>query len=279
MKIGEFNDLEILRFTSVGAYLGDVEGNDILLPNKYLTDDLEIGQQIKVFVYRDSEDRAVATTEIPLIELGSFAYLRVSSVDFFGAFADWGLEKELMIPFKEQNKKLEEGQYCLVHLLLDAQTDRVYGSTKVNRYLEECEEEFRPNQEVNLLICDRTDLGVKVIVNDRYSGMIFQSDISRPLQRGERTAGFVFNLREDGKLDVRLEPAGYEKVPDSAEKLLEILKNRGRLPFTDKSDPDLIREELGMSKKTFKQAVGALYKQRLIELEPNGIKLVEANKG
>lgn len=278
MNIGEFNDLEILRFTSVGAYLGDEEGNDVLLPNKYLTEDLEIGERIKVFVYRDSEDRAVATTEIPLIELGSFAYLRVNSVDFFGAFADWGLEKDLMIPFKEQNKKLEEGQYCLTYLLLDEQTDRVYGSTKVNRYLEPCEEDFRPNQEVNLLICDKTNLGVKVIVNDRYSGMIFRSDLSRPLQRGERTAGFIYNVREDGKLDVRLEPAGYVKVPDSAEKLLAILKTRGRIPFTDKSDPDLIREELGMSKKTFKQAVGALYKQRLIILETNGISLSDAQK-
>jgi hypothetical protein len=273
MNIGEFNDLEILRFTSVGAYLGDPEGNDVLLPNKYLDDSHEIGQIIKVFVYRDSEDRAVATTEIPLIELGSFAYLKINSVDFYGAFADWGLEKDLMIPFKEQNKKLEAGQYCLVHLLLDTQTDRVYGSTKVNRYLEPCTEVFRPNQEVNLLICDKTDLGVKVIVNERYSGMIFRSDLSRPLQRGERTAGFVAHVREDGKLDVRLEPAGYVKIPDSAERLLEILKTKGRLPYTDKSDPDLIREELGMSKKTFKQAVGALYKSRLILLEADGIVL------
>lgn len=271
MKIGEFNDLTVLRFTSVGAYLGDEEGNDVLLPNKYLDNDMEIDDVISVFVYRDSEDRPVATTEIPLIQLNSFAYLKVTSVSHFGAFADWGLEKELMIPFKEQNKKLEEGQIVLVYAQLDESTDRVFGSTRVNRYLKPCEEALDKDELVELIVCDQTDLGLKVIVNNQYSGLIFNNDITRPLKRGERTGGYVYNVRPDGKIDVRLEKDGYVKVNDSTDKLLRILKEKGRISLTDKSDPEDIRELVGMSKKTFKQAVGALYKQRLIKLEPTEI--------
>lgn len=271
MKIGDFNDLTILRFTSVGAYLGDEEGNDVLLPNKYLDDAMEIDDLISVFVYRDSEDRPVATTETPLIQLNKFAYLKVTSVTHFGAFVDWGLEKELMIPFKEQNKKLEEGQTVLVCLQLDESTDRVFGSTRTNKYLLPCEEKFESDQRVDVLVCEATDLGVKVIVNNKYSGLIFKNDISRPLHRGERIGGFVYNVREDGKLDVRLEKDGYVKVEDSTEKLLSILKKNGKINLTDKSDPDDIREAVGMSKKTFKQAVGALYKQKLVRLDPTEI--------
>ncbi len=271
MNIGQFNDLTLLRFTSVGAYLGDEQGNDVLLPNKYLTEEMDIDDVISVFVYRDSEDRAVATTEMPKIQLNTFAYLKVNTVDFYGAFADWGLEKELMIPFKEQHRKLEAGNWYLTYLLLDEQTDRVYGSTRSNKHLEKCTEEFQPDQPVSLLICDTTELGVKVIVNDRYSGLIFNSDVTRPLSRGERTLGYVTNVREDGKLDVRLEVQGYGKVSTSADKLLNILKKRGKLNITDKSHPDEIREAVGMSKKTFKQAVGALYKQRLVRLDDDAI--------
>lgn len=271
MKIGEFNELTLIRFTSVGAYLCDEEDNDVLLPNKYLTDEMELDDLLTVFVYRDSEDRAVATTQTPLIELNGFAYLKVTSVNHFGAFADWGLEKELMIPFKEQNKKLEEDRYYLTYLLLDEQTDRVYGSTKTNRYVKECTESFDPDQEVELLIGENTDLGLKVIVNNTYAGLIFNNDISRTVKRGEITKGYVAKVREDGKLDIRLEIAGFDKVLSSAERLLEVLKKKGRISITDKSHPDDIREAIGMSKKTFKQAVGNLYKKRLIELKEDSI--------
>lgn len=274
MKIGEFNELTLLRFTSVGAYLGDEEDNDVLLPNKYLTDDMELDDKLSVFVYRDSEDRAVATTETPYIQLNGFAYLKVTSVDFVGAFADWGLEKELMIPFKEQNKKLEEGRYYLTYLLLDEQTDRVFGSTKTNRYVTHCEEQFDPNEPVDLLICESTDLGVKVIVNNLYAGLIFNNDISRPIKRGDYTTGYVANVREDGKLDIRLDKVGMDKVLSSADELLAIIKKRGFISITDKSHPDDIREAVGMSKKTFKQAVGNLYKQRLIALKEDRIEYV-----
>ena len=317
MKIGEMNELRILRFTSVGAYLGELETrineeisdiedieqpkedlipeeeslsskyirstkvsrevdltrdkDGILLPNKYITDEMEVDDIINVFVYRDSEDRPVATTETPLIKMNGFAYLKITSVNFFGAFADWGLEKELMIPFKEQNLKVEEGRYYLTCLLLDDKTDRVFGSTRVQRYFQFCDEQFENDEEVSLLICETTDLGVKVVVNDKYSGLIFHNDISRPVKRGDWTTGYVSNVREDGKLDIRLDKSGYVKIEGSAEKLLEILKVQKTLNLTDKSDPEIIRETVGMSKKTFKQAVGNLYKQKLITLEEDRI--------
>ncbi|MCH2230329.1 MAG: S1-like domain-containing RNA-binding protein [Crocinitomicaceae bacterium] len=275
MNIGEFNNLTILRFTSVGAYLADEEDNDVLLPNKYLTDDMQLDDEVSVFVYRDSEDRVVATTEKPYIEMGGFAYLKATAVSHFGAFVDWGLEKELMVPFKEQNLKLEEGRYYLTHLFLDDQTDRVVGSTRVQRYFQFCEEEFEADALVDLLICETTDLGVKVVVNNKYSGLIFRSDISKSVKRGDYIKGYVAKVREDGKLDIRLDKVGYDKISGSAEELLKILQRDKSLNLTDKSDPDDIREILGMSKKTFKQAVGSLYKQRLIKLGEGKISIVE----
>lgn len=275
MNIGEVNQLQVLRFTSVGAYLGDEAGNDVLLPNKYITEDMEIDSMLDVFIYRDSEDRVVATTEKPLIQLGGFSYLFIKDVTVFGAFADWGLEKDLMIPFKEQNKKLEEGRWYLTTLQLDKDTDRVYGSTKTNRYLEDCLHPIDRTTAVDLLICDITDLGVKVIVDNRYSGLIYHNDITRNLDRGERTVGYVYNVREDGKLDVRLDPVGEVKISESAERLLSILKVKKHLPIHDKSSPDDVRNSVGMSKKTFKQAVGSLYKERLITIDTDGISIVE----
>lgn len=277
MRIGEVNELQILRFTSSGAFLGDEEGNDVLLPGKYLTDDMREDDMIEVYLYRDSEDRLVATTERPYIELNGFAYLNVIEVGGFGAFVDWGLEKDLMIPFKEQNKKLEEGRTYLTCLLLDDATDRLYGSTKVNRHLQECTESFDGAQEVDLLICDSTDLGVKVIVNNKYSGLIYHNDVSRPLVPGSKTKGYVFNVREDGKLDVRLDPSGGKRIFDSADRLLEILERKKILYVHDKSAPEDIRETVGMSKKTFKQAVGKLYKEKKIVLNDDSIELVESN--
>ncbi|MDA9881408.1 S1-like domain-containing RNA-binding protein [Crocinitomicaceae bacterium] len=275
MKIGQVNELKLLRFTSVGAYLGDEEDNDVLLPNKYLTDDLDVDDSVEVFIYRDSEDRIVATTERPYIELFHFAYLKVKEVNFFGAFMDWGLEKDLMVPFKEQNLKFEEGRYYLVYLDLDESTDRLYGSAKVNKFLHECKKEYDPEQLIDIMICDTTDLGVKVIVDGIYSGLIFKNDISRQLKRGEKTFGYISKVREDGKLDVRLDKTSRAKISDSAQVLMEILENKKYIPLTDKSDPDEIRAVVGMSKKTFKQAVGNLYKQRLITIEVSGIYLVE----
>lgn len=274
MKLGQLNDLTILRFTSVGAYLGDEADNDVLLPNKYLTPELEIDDVVSVFLYKDSEDRIVATTETPLIQLNEFKYLQVKEVGAFGAFLDWGLEKDLLVPFKEQRLKLEEGRYYLVTLRLDEATDRLYGSTRINRFMEPCEDPEYLNKESDIQICETTDLGVTVIVDGIYKGIIYHNDVNRVLNKGEHYTGFVYNIREDGKVDVRLERGDLQRFDEAAERLLGILQDKKILRLSDKSHPDEIREQVAMSKKMFKQAIGKLYKARLINLSEDSIELV-----
>jgi predicted RNA-binding protein (virulence factor B family) len=272
MKIGEYNVLTILRFTSVGAYLGDEDDNDVLLPNKYLTDDMEIDQEITVFLYKDSEDRLVATTQKPYIKLNSFAYLKVKEISAYGAFVDWGLEKDLLIPFREQTNRLEEDKYYLVYLKLDTATNRLVATTKTKKLYATDTSSIQVNDEVDLLLCETFDLGVKVIVNDAFLGIIYHNDVNRKLRRGDYTKGYVYNIREDGKLDVRLEKSGYEKIEPLSQQLLDLIKSKkGIIYLTDKSHPDEIREVVGMSKKTFKQAVGNLYKNRLIQINDDSI--------
>jgi predicted RNA-binding protein (virulence factor B family) len=275
MHLGQYNTLTILRFTAPGAYLGDDEDNVVLLPTKYLTPELEIGEEIEVFLYLDSEDRLVSTTEKPYIELNSFAFLKVKEVTHFGAFLDWGLEKDLLVPFKEQSLKMEEDKWYLVYLYLDEATQRLVASAKVKRYFEMEHIMVQEMDEVDLLICDTTELGKNVVVNDTYSGLIYKNDIIRPLKRGEKCKGYVTKVREDGKLDISLEIPGFQKIEPNAQNLIQYLqKHDGKLQLTDKSDPDEIREIIGMSKKTFKQAVGNLYKQRLIEIHHDHIALL-----
>lgn len=274
MRLGEVNELQVLRFTSSGAFLGDEEGNDVLLPGKYITDEMELDEPFEVYLYKDSEDRLVATTERPLVQLNGFAYLEIKEVGIFGAFADWGLEKDLLIPFKEQHQKLEKGQIALVTLQIDEATNRLFGSTKVRRYFEKCEIPLEDTRPVDILICDKTDLGVNVIVEDRFSGLIYNNDLSRYTRKGEKSVGYVYNVRPDGKLDIRLEPPGRTKISEASQKLLDILQTEKVLHIHDKSAPEDIRSAVGMSKKTFKQAVGDLYKRRLIELGDEQIRLV-----
>ena len=275
MNLGKYNTLRILRLTTVGAYLGDDEGNDVLLPNKYVTQEMSVGEDVNVFLYKDSEDRLVATTEKPYITLNEFAYLQVKQLTPFGAFLDWGLEKDLLVPFREQTSKLEEEKYYLIYLKLDEETNRLVATAKTNKYYTTDTSDLELNQEVDLLICETFDLGVKIVVNGKFLGIIYHNDVNRKLRRGDYTKGFVYNIREDGKLDVRLEVSGYAKVEPNAEKLLAILNNRnGVLYLTDKSDPDDIREAVGMSKKTFKQAVGNLYKQKKIRINPDSIEIL-----
>ncbi|KPM48978.1 GntR family transcriptional regulator [Jiulongibacter sediminis] len=276
LKVGQNNKLKILRGTSVGFYLGDDEGNDVLLPHKYIPEDAEVGQDIEVFLYRDSEDRIIATTLKPLIELNKFACLEVTAVTRFGAFLDWGLEKELLVPFKEQNQKLREGDWAIVYLYLDEQTDRLVASAKVNKHLEVENIQLEERQEVEILPYEKSDLGQNVIVNDLYRGLIYENEIFQPVIWGDRTKAYVKKVREDGKIDISLRPIGFENVVDTdAQKILELLKSaNGELPYTDKSDPADIQGYFGMSKKAFKRAIGGLYKQRLIEISEEGLKLI-----
>lgn len=272
LHLGVFNELTILRFTSVGAYLGDDEDNDVLLPTKYIPKGAEIGNQISVFLYLDSEDRIIATTLKPLLELHEFGLLKVNQVSHFGAFLEWGIEKDLFVPFKEQHLKMEEGKSYIVYLYLDEATNRLVASSRIKRFLEFEVVIVNEGDEVDLLIHSTTELGKNVIVNDTYSGLIYKNDIVRPLRFGEKCKGFVTKVRPDGKLDIALEKPGFEKLESNSQRLLDIIKsNDGKLFLTDKSDPDRIREEVGMSKKTFKAAVGILYKLRLIQLNEDHI--------
>ena len=272
LHLGVFNELTILRFTSVGAYLGDDEDNDVLLPTKYIPQGSEIGDQISVFLYLDSEDRIIATTLKPLLELHEFGLLRVNQVSHFGAFLEWGIEKDLFVPFKEQHLKMEESKSYIVYLYLDEATNRLVASSRIKRFLEFEVVIVYEGDEVDLLIHSTTELGKNVIVNDTYSGLIYKNDIVRPLRFGEKCKGFVTKVRPDGKLDIALEKPGFEKLELNSQRLLDIIKsNNGKLFLTDKSDPDRIREEVGMSKKTFKAAVGILYKLRMIQLKEDHI--------
>lgn len=276
MKLGAWNDLRLDRFTSVGAYLEDEDGNDVLLPNKYVDPDLKEDDITSVFIYKDSEDRIIATTLTPKMTVNEFGVLKCVEVNQYGAFLEWGVEKHLFVPYREQPKQLEEGKYYLIYLYVDDATHRLVGTTRIHRHLKSALGELSPNERVEIVVCERTDLGVKVIVNHAFQGLIFNSDIRQTLKMGYRVAGFVKQVREDGKVDVVLQPDGYDKVEGLSRKFLQLLsENEGFMHITDKSSPEEIERVTGWSKKTFKQVVGNLYKQRLILLHENGITLVE----
>ncbi len=276
ISIGEINHLSAVRRTDNGVYLTDEDrSGEVLLPNKYVPEDIAEGDVLEVFIFNDSEDRITATTATPKIKLHEFACLQVRDVTPVGAFLDWGLEKDLLVPFKEQPGRMKKGGWYMVFLYLDGETDRLVASGRYQKFLQKENITVKPGEEVNLIIDDPTDLGVNVIINHRFRGLIYQNELFQKIRRGDRLTGFIKNVREDGKIDVTLQKPGYAHVEPNAEKILAELKaNQGYLRLTDKSDPDDIAEVLEMSKKTFKKAVGALYKQRLIRLEKDGIYLV-----
>lgn len=276
MNIGEYSDFKIDRFTSVGAFLENEKGEEVLLPNKYLEDSYEEGSTVTVFLYRDSEDRPVATTEIPFVTLNENAFLIVKDVTPIGAFLDWGLEKDLFVPFKEQQAKMVVGGEYLIRLIKDDKTDRLLGTTKINRYLSDDVQDLEVGDEIDLFIGEISDLGREVIINDIYKGMIFKDHLVRPLKTGEKTKGYVEFIRQDGKIDVSLVPVGLEKFDHFSQTVLDYLNaHDGVMELTDKSHPGLIRQELGLSKKAFKKAVGNLYKNRKIKLLDSQIELIK----
>jgi uncharacterized protein len=273
MQLGKINTLTIKRFAPPGAYLIDLQENEILLPNKYLTPEMEEGTEVEVFVMKDSSERMVAVTERPHILLGDFAFLNVVEVNPYGAFVDWGLDKDLFVPFAEQRQRLEIGDRYLFTLLYDFETDRLFGSMKVKKVLTPCQDMSLEGQEVDLLICDEGKLGRNVIVNNRYEGLIFRDHQSQLLESEQVCKGYVAKVREDGKLDIRLEVPNDSRYDAAEQKILDMLaSNDGFLALTDKSDPEEVRAVLGLSKKTFKQAIGKLYKHRRIALEADGLR-------
>ena len=277
IKLGKYNELEIVRQVDFGVYLSDGEGVEILMPKRYVPANAKVGDKVRSFVYQDSEARLIATTEQPYAQVGEFASLQVQSVNQVGAFADWGTSKELLIPHREQAKEMEEGHRYIVHIYIDDKSGRIVGSAKLDKFLDNVPATYERNQEVDVLVWKPTPLGYKVIIENTHTGMIYSNQIFQPVHVGQHLRAWVKEVREDEKIDLMLQPMGFRHVIDSAEaQVLRALHLRGGfLTLTDKSDPAEIAEVLQMSKKNFKKAVGALYKQQRITLEDNGIRLTD----
>ena len=273
--IGKYNYLTIQRLTSVGMFLSDVEGEEVLLPNQYLTDDMKIDDTIKVFVYLDSEDRPVATTETPKIIRNEFAYLEVTDVTEYGAFMDWGLIKDLFVPFREQSTPMQVGEWHVVFLYLDQKSSRLLASTKVDRYLENDRLLVKEGDEVDLLIFRKTDLGYNAVVNQYHNGLIYGNEVFRELKVGDSLRGYVKKIRDENKLDISLQKTGFEIVEPIGQQILDqLMKENGFLNLSDSSSPEDIYSRLLISKKVFKKAIGGLYKQGLIKIMDDGLHLV-----
>jgi predicted RNA-binding protein (virulence factor B family) len=274
IHLGQLNTLEILRETPPGLFLGDDEGNDILLPNKYIPTSFEIGDKISVFAYLDSHERPVTTTLKPFMKVNEFGLLRVTALSDHGAFLDWGLEKDLFVPFKEQARDMEEGKWYVVYCYLDEETNRLVGSSKTNRFISNEELTVERFEEVDLMVSRFTDLGVEMIINQKHKGLVYNDEIFKDLKLGQKLKGAISKIREDNKIDLSLQLIGYKNIEPSGQLILDALeRNGGSLPLHDKSDPEEIKKRLKMSKKTFKKAIGSLYKQEQIIITSDGIEL------
>jgi predicted RNA-binding protein (virulence factor B family) len=278
LEIGRFNELKIIKETTIGVYLGSDAG-EILMPRKYVPLEARAGDSIRVFVYRDSEDRLVATTLTPAAVVGEFVCLKVVAITRAGAFLDWGIQKDLLVPYSEQSVKMEVGGKYIVRIFLDERTQRITGTTKISRFIEKENVDLQEGEKVGVLVYRVADLGMKVIVNNRYFGMLYKNEVFEKLHIGDQAEGYVKRIRPDGKIDVMLGKAGPADIEEAKVAIVKALKeHRGFLPLGDHSAPEHIREIVHMSKKTFKKAVGGLYKNELIEIKEDGIKLKRVDK-
>ena len=275
MKIGQFNTLTINRDTQVGLFLTDGK-EDVLLPNKYVPKVFEIGEEITVFVYLDHEERPVATTLVPYIFLNEFALLRVNYVNQVGAFMDWGMEKDILVPFKEQARPMEKGKRYLVYLYMDEKTNRLVASSKTNQFLNNEDLSVEKGEEVDLIISHITEIGINVIINQKHKGLVYKDEVyDDAIRTGDKMKGYIKTIRPDGKIDVSLRILGFENIEPNSEIILnELRASRGFLRLNDNSNPEDIKTVLKMSKKTFKKAIGLLYKEKLIEIKDDGIYLL-----
>lgn len=274
--IGSYNELVVEREVDFGFYLNPKE-DEVLLPAKYAPQGLKPGDTIRVFVYTDSEDRPIATTLTPLVAVGDYAVLTVKDVEDFGVFLDWGLEKDLLLPKSEMPKPLNPGDRVVVRACLDAATNRVYATANLSRFIEDKLEGLAPGDQVDLLIYGISDLGIQALINKRYTGMLFHNETFENLVVGDKTIGYIHHIKEDGKIDLLLKRPGYDSVQDSSTKVLEQLKQaNGFIPINDKSTPKAIKEQFAMSKKEYKRTIGGLYKSRIIDINAEGIRLLEA---
>ncbi len=275
IEIGYSNKMTILRECPNGLMLNGEDLGEILMPKRYVTPDMKVGGKVEAFVYTDSEDRLVAITDMPIAHVGQFAWLECVQTSKVGAFLDWGLEKDLLLPFSEQKDRPSVGRKCFVYIYLDQNTNRIVASQKLNKFLDPRDPEYYHGERVEIFIHQRTELGYKVIVDNAHWGMIYNSEMFRPVHSGEYTYGYVNKIREDNRIDVMLEKSSAKLVDSSEEAILQKIQyNGGYLPYSDKSSPDDIMRVFGISKKVFKKAIGGLYKQHLIVIEDGGVRVV-----
>jgi predicted RNA-binding protein (virulence factor B family) len=272
-ELGLVNTLRINRFTDFGAYLALSDGGELLLPKGYLKGEEQEGDELEVFVYTDSEDRPVAVTDRPIALLDEFAVLTCKEVTSFGAFMDWGLLKDLFVPNAEMAKPMTVGQKYLVRVCVDYKSTRLIGVSKYGEFMYPAPKDYFSGNEVQGMIFERTDLGYKVLLEDRYEGLLYANEVFQELNLGETRKLWVKKRREDGKIDLQLLPIGKVKYDEGSEKILQVLEQKGFLPLHDKTDPEVIKQVLGMSKKHFKQCIGQLYKAREIVIHEDGISL------
>ena len=273
--LGQLNKLRILRASSVGLYLTDDEQNDVLLPNKFTTPEMQIGGEIEVFVYTDSEDRPVATTQQPLVMLNQFAALRVVDVAPFGAFLDWGLDKDLLVPAKQQIVPMHVGETHVVYLYLDEETDRLAATSKLNRFFVNEHMDLKVGEEVDILIFEDHFLGYFAVINDAYKGLIYKDEVFRDLEVGEKMKAWVKKIKPTKEIDLSIQKIGFSRLEDLKDILYDYLKaHNGFIALTDDSTPDEIADALQISKKAFKKSLGMLYKKRLVRIEKDGVYLV-----
>lgn len=278
LKLGDYNTLRIVKTVDFGLYLDGGKEGEILLPQRYVTKDMQIGNEIEVFIYLDQEERPVATTEHPIAKVGEFARLEVAWVNQYGAFLKWGLMKDLFCPFREQKKRMEQGQHHIIYIKVDEDSYRLMATAKVEKHLLTPTAEDLPalthGTAVDVLVWQKTDLGFKCIINNKFQGQIYDNQIFQPLHSGDRITGFVDHVRQDGKIDLTLQQSGRQHTLDFAEVLLRYLyENDGFCNLGDKSPAELIYDRFQVSKKAYKKAIGDLYKRRLIVIEEDGIRL------
>jgi uncharacterized protein len=276
-EIGKLNILKVVREQEFGFYLDGGEHGEILLPRSDSSERYNIDDDVEVFIYFDSEDRIIATTNKPTIMVGEFAVLSVVSITSIGAFLDWGLSKDLFVPFNEQKHRMEEGEKYLVHAFFDEKSNRIAASSRVERYSGSEHHEYIDEEMVNLIICTETDLGYKAIVNGAHWGVLYKNEVFQKISYGQQIKGYIKKVRDDGKLDLCLDKPGPQKIDSISQSILDkLIENDGYLPITDKSSPEVISKLFGISKKNYKKAIGALYKRKHIILEKDGIKLISS---